>query len=156
MVSRTGILSDKAFEENCLEYSALPVGYATVHFRGHQPNPEYMGIKTPKYQKASAKPASADVLAVNLSKNFAGNKAANARQILELYQKEAMEFKPPKVEIVGAYHYRMNDHQIEQYKPEYTQPVSIHPRVSRSSRGEQILKQSLRHKSMNSLLESVM
>lgn len=143
MVSRTGILSDKSFADNCLEYRALPVGYATAHLRGHQPNPEYMGIKTPKYQKASSKPTSADVLAVNMSKNFKGNLAANARQILELYQQEAMEFKPPPVEIVGAYHYRMNDFEIEQYKPEYTQPVSIHPRVSRPSRGEQILKQSV-------------
>tara|TARA_R110002153_G_scaffold87603_2_gene216456 strand:- start:2971 stop:3858 length:888 start_codon:yes stop_codon:yes gene_type:complete len=143
MVSRTGILSDKSFADNCLEYRALPVGYATAHLRGHQPNPEYMGIKTSKYQKASSKPTSADVLAVNMSKNFKGNLAANARQILDLYQKEAMEFKPPPVEIVGAYHYRMNDYEIEQYKPEYTQPVSIHPRVSRPSRGEQILKQSV-------------
>ena len=143
MVSRTGILSNKAFEENCLEYRALPVGYATINFAGHQPNPLYMGIKTPKYQRASAKPMSADVLAVNLSKNFAGNRAANARQILDLYQREAVAFKPPPVNIVGAYHYRMNDFLIEQYKPDYTQPVSLHPRVSRASRGEQILKQSV-------------
>ena len=144
MVSRTGILSDKSFADNCLEYRALPVGYATTHLSGHEQNPEYLGIKTPKYQKAAAKPVSADVLAVNLSKNFAGNRAANARQILDLYSRQAKEFKPPPVEIVGAYHYRMNsDFEIEQFKPEYTQPVSIHPRVSRPSRGDQILKQSV-------------
>ena len=143
MVSRTGILCNKAFEDNCLEYRALPVGYATIKFAGHQPNPEYMGIKTPKYQRASSKPMSADVLAVNLSKNFAGNTAANARQILDLYQREAIEFKPPPVNIVGEYEYRMNDDGIEQFKPEYTQPASIHPRRVRPSRGEQILTQSV-------------
>ena len=48
MVTKVGILSDRRFRENCLEYEAFPVGFANADYDGNLGNPFLVGIKTPK------------------------------------------------------------------------------------------------------------
>ena len=99
MATKKGMLSDKAMMVNCVDYKALPVGFANAEFQGNMSNPYLQGIKTSKYQRAAPKPASADVVAVSNARFIAGNRANNARLILDQYQKEAKEFKPPPVNL---------------------------------------------------------
>lgn len=168
MASKTGILSDKASAVNCKEYSALPVGFANSRYIGAATNPGLPGIKTPKYMRSVAKPQSLDILAVNLSKNFGGaSKAMIAREILEQYATEIKVWKPPKVEVMcpqykyaasqtevpygqaeGAYAEREDFRERRQpgqspYSIPEGQVVSILPRSTGLSRGDQILNQSI-------------
>jgi hypothetical protein len=99
MALKTGILSDKMMRENCKDYSFLPVGFANSEFIGVMGNPYLPGIKTPKYQRSAPRPVSADVMAVEASRFMKGNRAVNARMILDNYQKEVKEYKPPKVSL---------------------------------------------------------
>lgn len=97
--SKTGILSDKRWKENCLEYQALPVGFANAYFTGAMGNPYLTGIKTPKYQRAAPKPQSADEMAVNNSRFLKGSRTSNASMLLKAYMKEADKFEPPKISL---------------------------------------------------------
>ena len=97
MATKKGMLSDVSISKNCLDYKSIPVGFANAQFVGSMSNPFLDGIKTPKYQRSAPKPASADVVAVNNSGMFGGNKFVNARKILDQYQKEARDFKPPPI-----------------------------------------------------------
>ena len=99
MATKTGILSDSAFSNNCLEYQAFPVGFANADYEGNQPNPFLPGVKMPKYTRAAPKPISADVKAVNASRLLGGGPKM-ARAMLNQYQKEAKEWKPPTVTLV--------------------------------------------------------
>ena len=99
MALKTGILSDKMMRENCKDYSFLPVGFANSEFIGVMGNPYLPGIKTPKYQRSAPRPVSADVMAVEASRFMKGNRAVNARMILDNYQKEVKEYKPPRVSL---------------------------------------------------------
>ena len=99
MALRTGILSDKYMSENCKDYSFLPVGFANSEFVGVMGNPYLPGIKTPKYQRSAPRPVSADVMAVEAARFMKGNRALNARMILNNYQKEVKDYKPPKVSL---------------------------------------------------------
>jgi hypothetical protein len=109
MATKKGILSDANNMKNCLDYKALPVGFANAEFIGSTSNPFLTGIKTPKYQRSAPKPASADVVAVNNSAMYGGNKFVNARKILDQYQKEARDFKPPPInpETLDPYEFQM-------------------------------------------------
>jgi uncharacterized protein YfiM (DUF2279 family) len=97
MASRTGILSDKMMEKNCMDYKILPLGFANSEYSGGLSNPYLQGIKTSKYQMSAPKPASADISAVNRARLMVGNRQANARLMLDQYQKEAKEWVVPKV-----------------------------------------------------------
>ena len=100
MATKTGILSDANFMANCEEYKPLPIGFANAHFVGNRPNPNLMGVKTPKYQRSAPRPVSADVMAVNMARmNPQGNPFATAREMLDMYIKEGKEFKPPPVKL---------------------------------------------------------
>jgi hypothetical protein len=99
MALKTGILSDSAMRKNCKDYSFLPVGFANSEFVGVMGNPYLPGIKTPKYQRSAPRPVSADVMAVEASRFMKGNRAVNARMILDNYQKEVKEYKPPRVSL---------------------------------------------------------
>ena len=99
MATKTGILSDKRWKENCLEYQALPVGFANANFAGGNANPYLNGIKTPKYQQSAPKPQSADEMAVNSAKFLKGSRTANASMLLNAYQKQAEKYEPPKVRL---------------------------------------------------------
>ena len=100
MATKTGILSDKNYMKNCEEYKALPIGYANYNFVGNRPNPNLLGVKTPRYQRSAPRPASADVLAVNMARmQGGGNTFASAREMLDMYIKEGKEFKPPPVKL---------------------------------------------------------
>jgi hypothetical protein len=100
MATKTGILSDANYMTNCEEYKPLPIGFANAHFVGNRPNPNLMGIKTPKYQRSAPRPVSADVMAVNMARmNPQGNPFATAREMLDMYIKEGKEFKPPPVQL---------------------------------------------------------
>jgi hypothetical protein len=99
MALKTGILSDSAMRENCKDYSFLPVGFANSEFIGVMGNPYLPGIKTPKYQRSAPRPVSADVMAVEAARFMKGNRAVNARIILNNYQKEVKEYKPPRVSL---------------------------------------------------------
>ena len=99
MATKKGMLSDKAMMVNCIDYKALPVGFANSEYQGNMSNPFLQGIKTSKYQRAAPKPASADVVAVSNARFLAGNRANNARLILDQYQKEAKEWTPPPVNL---------------------------------------------------------
>lgn len=109
MATKKGILSDANTMKNCLDYKALPVGYANAEFIGSVKNPFLNGIKTPKYQRSAPKPASADIVAVNNSSMYHGNKFVNARKMLDGYQKEARDFKPPPInpETLDPYEFQM-------------------------------------------------
>ena len=97
MATRVGIHSDSMLRDNCLEYQAFPVGFANADFEGNTGNPYLSGVKPPKYQRSAPKPVSADVMAVNNSKFLQGDPRENARGMLNQYQKEAREWKPPPV-----------------------------------------------------------
>lgn len=97
--SKTGILGDKRWKENCLEYQALPVGFANANFSGMLGNPYLTGIKTPKYQQSAPKPQSADEMAVNNAKFLKGSRTENASMLLKAYMKEADKFEPPKISL---------------------------------------------------------
>jgi len=100
MATKTGILSDKMYMTNCEEYKPLPIGYANAHFVGNRPNPNLMGIKTPKYQRAAPRPVSADVMAVNMARMSGGpDKFTSARNMLDTYIQEGKKFKPPPVKL---------------------------------------------------------
>lgn len=100
MATKTGILSDANYMTNCESYKPLPIGYANAHFVGNRPNPNLMGVKTPKYQRSAARPVSADVMAVNMARmNPQGNPFMAAREMLDMYIKEGKEFKPPPVKL---------------------------------------------------------
>ena len=100
MNRKTGILSDKMFEENCEEYTAIPLGYINSNYLGFAGNPFLTGIKPTKYTRSAPKPASADVMAVNTARFQGGNLAKNARKILDSYQVSVREWKPPAVGIM--------------------------------------------------------
>lgn len=100
MATKTGILSDANYMTTCEEYKPLPIGFANAHFLGNRPNPNLMGVKTPKYQRAAVRPVSADVMAVNMARmNPQGNSFATAREMLDMYIKEGKKFKPPPVQL---------------------------------------------------------
>ncbi len=109
MATKKGILSDVNTMKNCLDYKSLPVGFANAEFVGTMSNPFLDGIKTPKYQRSAPKPASADIVAVNNSGMFGGNKFVNARKMLDQFQKEARDFKPPPInpETIDPYEFQM-------------------------------------------------
>ena len=99
MATKRGILADKMLERNCKDYKALPVGFSNSEFQGNLSNPYLPGIKTSKYQRSAPKPVSADVMAVSVARFMVGNRANNAREILNQYQKESKDFKPPPVNL---------------------------------------------------------
>lgn len=128
MATKKGMLSDKAMMVNCVDYKALPVGFANAEFQGNMSNPYLQGIKTSKYQRAAPKPASADVVAVSNARFIAGNRANNARLILDQYQKEAKEFKPPPVNLAKiARGNKDNDDYIFGRVAPYVGPTSPRP-----------------------------
>ncbi len=133
MASRTGILSNANYEKECLDYKALPLGYVNSEYSGNLSNPFLQGIKTPKYQRAAPKPASADVVATSIARLVPGNRQVNARNILNNFQKEAKEYKPPPVNLSAVN--RMNKDK---------QAVSILPRASSGQTiGSAITKQTI-------------
>ena len=143
MASRTGILSDAMMEENCMDYKMLPLGFANSEFSGGLSNPYLQGIKTSKYQMPAPKPASADVAAVSRARLMVGNRQANARLILDQYQKEAKEWVAPKVSASAMS--RMNRDVARNVAGDIiTQAVSILPRSSPGETlGASITKQSI-------------
>ena len=132
MVSRTsGILCDKEFEKNCLDYVAMPVGMANAQFSPVPNNPLYDGIKPPKHQQMASRPVSIDVQAVNRSRLIAGDKFVTAGSIMDEIQNDSKNFNPPQVS-------------INQPPPHNEQLASVaQPNVSGLSRGEQILTRSI-------------
>jgi len=169
MATKKGILGDANYMENCLDYKALPVGYANSEFVGSVRNPFLDGIKTPVYQRSAPKPASADIVAVNTSSMYGGNKFVNARKILDQYQKEARDFKPPPInaEILDPYEFQTITGEEglfltgEEARERYTeileeqrrgvrsrmraeeQAVNILQRTFRGNRGDKITKQTI-------------
>ena len=184
MASKTGILSDDFYNQNCLEYQALPIGQANANYARQTYNPIMTGVKGLRYQQSASKPVSADVLAVNMSSKFPGNKAQNARDMLDGFQRHSKAFRPIAVEtltphnmisrlergliearanagnVIGSAHY---DHQRTQSIQATGQfgssalegQASIMPRISGPSRGDQILKASIGVQAGNQLLDDV-
>jgi hypothetical protein len=99
MVSRTGILSDDYFYKNCIEYMPMPMGFMNAKYRGNFGNPEFSGIKTPKYFQPVSRPESMDVYASTLAKYMKGNKTDNTRTILNELHRQAKDFIPPEVSL---------------------------------------------------------
>lgn len=181
MATKKGILSDANTMKNCLDYKALPVGYANAEFVGSVRNPFLDGIKTPKYQRSAPKPASADVVAVNSSGMYGGNKFVNARKILDQYQKQARDFKPPSInpETLDPYEFQMITGEEglfltgEEARERYTeilegqredvrtrmkaeqQAVNILQRTFRGNRGDKITKQTISSQSDRPLTEAL-
>ncbi len=164
MATKTGILSDANFMANCEEYKPLPIGFANAHFVGNRPNPNLMGVKTPKYQRSAPRPVSADVMAVNMARmNPQGNPFASAREMLDMYIKEGKEFKPPPVKlrsleenleelhnfifsdrfegnVSDAFGYTSLKEFIKDYYGLVNAPV---PKIILQNRGDAILKQTI-------------
>lgn len=133
MASRTGILSNANYKEECLDYKALPLGFMNSEYSGNLSNPFLQGIKTAKYQRAAPKPASADIVATSIARLMVGNRQVNARNILNNFQREAKEYKPPPVNLSAVN--RMNKDK---------QAVSILPRASSGQTiGSAITKQTI-------------
>ena len=99
MVSRTGILSDDYFYKNCIEYMPMPMGFMNAKYRGNFGNPEFPGIKTPKYFQPVSRPVAMDVYASTLAKFMKGNKSDNTRTILNELHRQAKDFIPPEVSL---------------------------------------------------------
>ena len=139
MATKTGILSDKMLEVNCKDYKALPIGFANSEFQGNMSNPFLPGIKTPKYQRSAPKPVSADVVAVSTARFLQGNRAENARLILDQYQREAKEYTPPPVNLA-----KINRDIMDKRERENRQAVNPLPRVFAGvTRGELATKQAM-------------
>ena len=143
MASRTGILSDAMMEKNCVDYKILPLGFANSEYSGGLSNPYLQGIKTSKYQMSAPKPVSADVAAVNRARLMVGNRQANARLMLDQYQKEAKEWVAPKISASAMN--RMNRDIARNVAGEIiNQVVSILPRSSPGQTlGASITKQTI-------------
>jgi hypothetical protein len=92
MALRTGILSDKYFEENCVEYVSQE-RYENATFVGNFKNGFLNGVKTPYYQRTAFQAASPDVEAVNLAKLYKGNVYSNANSILDDMSHRIREYK---------------------------------------------------------------
>ena len=136
MASRTGILSNESMEEECIDYKELPLGYINSEYSGNLSNPFLQGIKTPKYQRAAPKPASADVVATSVARLVPGNRQVNARKILDAFQRDAKEWKPPPVNLATVNRIQ-KDVAIRQ-------AVSILPRASSGQTlGSAITKQTI-------------
>ena len=143
MASRTGILSDKMMEKNCIDYKILPLGFANSEYSGGLSNPYLQGIKTSKYQMSAPKPVSADVAAVNRARLMVGNRQANARLMLDQYQKEAKEWVAPKVS-ASAMNRMYKDVARNVAGEIINQVVSILPRSSPGQTfGDSITKQTI-------------
>ena len=156
MATKTGILSDANFMANCEMYKPLPIGYANAHFDGNQPNPNLLGIKTPKYQRAAPRPVSADVLAINMARmEKSGDSFASAREMLDMYIKEGKEFKPSPINL-SAEQSRLDEYtnamreggasqeEIDTYLDNYYKMASgPAPKLYTGSLGEKILKQTI-------------
>ena len=143
MASRTGILSDAMMEKNCIDYKILPLGFANSEFSGGLSNPYLQGIKTSKYQMSAPKPASADIAAVSRARLMVGNRQANARLMLDQYQKEAKEWVAPKVS-ASAMSRMYRDVARNVAGDIITQAVSILPRSSPGQTlGASITKQTI-------------
>jgi hypothetical protein len=162
MATKKGILSDANYMANCEEYKPLPIGFANAHFLGNRPNPNLMGVKTPKYQRAAIRPVSADVMAVNMARGQ-GNSFGMAREYLDMYIKEGKEFKPPPVKLKSleenleelhsflfsdkfegnvsdAFGYTSLKEFIKDYYGLVNTPV---PKIILQNRGDAILKQTI-------------
>jgi len=143
MASRTGILSDAMMEKNCIDYKILPLGFANSEYSGGLSNPYLQGIKTSKYQMSAPKPASADIAAVNRARLMVGNRQANAKLMLDQYQKEAKEWVAPKVS-ASAMSRMYRDVARNVAGDIITQAVSILPRSSPGQTlGASITKQTI-------------
>ena len=143
MASRTGILSDKMMEKNCIDYKILPLGFANSEYSGGLSNHYLQGIKTSKYQMSAPKPVSADVAAVNRARLMVGNRQANARLMLDQYQKEAKEWVAPKVS-ASAMNRMYKDVARNVAGEIINQVVSILPRSSPGQTfGDSITKQTI-------------
>ena len=143
MASRTGILSDAMMEKNCVDYKILPLGFANSEYSGGLSNPYLQGIKTSKYQMSAPKPVSADVAAVNRARLMVGNRQANARLMLDQYQKEAKEWVAPKVS-ASAMNRMYKDVARNVAGEIINQVVSILPRSSPGQTfGDSITKQTI-------------
>ena len=143
MASRTGILSDAMMEKNCIDYKILPLGFANSEYSGGLSNPYLQGIKTSKYQMSAPKPVSADVAAVNRARLMVGNRQANARLMLDQYQKEAKEWVAPKVS-ASAMNRMYKDVARNVAGEIINQVVSILPRSSPGQTfGDSITKQTI-------------
>ena len=126
MNRKSGILSDKHFEENCNEYTAIPLGYINSNYLGFLGNPNLPGIKPTKYPRTAPRPASADVMAVNTARMQGGNLAKNARKILDLYQVGVRDWTPPEVNLMTPQPQQQND--MHGTFPGNNQAVNILPR----------------------------
>ena len=143
MASRTGILSDAMMEKNCIDYKILPLGFANSEYSGGLSNHYLQGIKTSKYQMSAPKPVSADVAAVNRARLMVGNRQANARLMLDQYQKEAKEWVAPKVS-ASAMNRMYKDVARNVAGEIINQVVSILPRSSPGQTfGDSITKQTI-------------
>jgi uncharacterized protein YfiM (DUF2279 family) len=143
MASRTGILSDAMMEKNCVDYKILPLGFANSEYSGGLSNFYLQGIKTSKYQMSAPKPVSADVAAVNRARLMVGNRQANARLMLDQYQKEAKEWVAPKVS-ASAMNRMYKDVARNVAGEIINQAVSILPRSSPGQTlGDSITKQTI-------------
>ena len=143
MASRTGILSDAMMKKNCVDYKILPLGFANSEYSGGLSNFYLQGIKTSKYQMSAPKPVSADVAAVNRARLMVGNRQANARLMLDQYQKEAKEWVAPKVS-ASAMNRMYKDVARNVAGDIITQAVSILPRSSPGQTlGASITKQTI-------------
>ena len=143
MASRRGFLSDAMMEKNCIDYKILPLGFANSEYSGGLSNPYLQGIKTSKYQMSAPKPASADIAAVNRARLMVGNRQANAKLMLDQYQKEAKEWVAPKVS-ASAMSRMYRDVARNVAGDIITQAVSILPRSSPGQTlGASITKQTI-------------
>ena len=68
MASRTGILSDAHSEKHCLEFNTPHMGYYQNNYHELPGNPNFPGIKLPRYVQTAQKPQSLSIAAVNMGK----------------------------------------------------------------------------------------
>jgi hypothetical protein len=94
MVTRTGVLSDKYFETNCLEYQALPIGFFNSTFRIPSKNPS-SGDESSRKSKYPPQPAQRITpleLAFSLSKFMTGNRNDNTELILKKIESKVKDY----------------------------------------------------------------
>ena len=139
MVSRTGILSDEHFNKNCIDYMPMPIGFMNAKYRGNFGNPEFGGIKTPKYFHPVSRPASMDVYASTLAKYMAGNRADNIRTILNELHRQAKEFVPPEISLTRLARDKLDETKNITARPVYFSGSSIGSLLTEASIASQSL-----------------
>ena len=133
MVTRTGILSDKFYEENCVDYRPLPQGMLASLYQGKLGTTP--GVKSLINLPRIFEPSTADAFAVTL----AAQTGIPAKDILARLRQKIKTYVPTKINVENFQNQQFPDAENQQF-PDANQPV-LYSRIIRPKLSENISKQ---------------